>query len=32
MCKTVLTSGIHNPPKEFPWLLADGFLSQAQNN
>ncbi|TMM31280.1 class I SAM-dependent methyltransferase [Polaribacter aestuariivivens] len=25
MCKTELTSGIHNPPKEFPWLLADGF-------
>ena len=25
MCKTVLTSGIHNPSKEFPWLLADGF-------
>ena len=25
MCKTVLTSGIHNPPKEFPWLLADGY-------
>lgn len=25
MCKTELTTGIHNPPKEFPWLLADGF-------
>lgn len=25
MCKVELTSGIHNPPKEFPWLLADGF-------
>ncbi|MGY0408161.1 MAG: class I SAM-dependent methyltransferase [Polaribacter sp.] len=25
MCKTELTSGIHNPPKAFPWLLADGF-------
>ena len=25
MCKIELTSGVHNPPKEFPWLLADGF-------
>lgn len=25
MCKEELTTGIHNPPKEFPWLLADGF-------
>ncbi|QTD37839.1 class I SAM-dependent methyltransferase [Polaribacter batillariae] len=25
MCKTELTTGIHNPPKEFPWLLANGF-------
>ncbi|WP_298764190.1 class I SAM-dependent methyltransferase [uncultured Polaribacter sp.] len=25
MCKTELTTGIHNPPKEFPWLLADGY-------
>jgi ubiquinone/menaquinone biosynthesis C-methylase UbiE len=25
MCKEELTTGIHNPPKEFSWLLADGF-------
>ena len=25
MCKTELTTGVHNPPKEFPWLLSDGF-------
>lgn len=25
MCKTELTTGIHNAPKEFPWLLAEGF-------
>ncbi|MEL6559279.1 MAG: class I SAM-dependent methyltransferase [Bacteroidota bacterium] len=25
MCKTELTSGIHNPPDDFPWLLAEAF-------
>jgi len=25
MCKSELTSGIHNPPDEFPWLLAEAF-------
>jgi ubiquinone/menaquinone biosynthesis C-methylase UbiE len=25
MCKQELTTGIHNPPDEFPWLLAEAF-------
>jgi ubiquinone/menaquinone biosynthesis C-methylase UbiE len=25
MCKEELTSGIHNPPDDFPWLLAEAF-------
>ncbi|MBR9854846.1 MAG: class I SAM-dependent methyltransferase [Algicola sp.] len=25
MCKEELTSGIHNPPYDFPWLLAEAF-------
>lgn len=25
MCLTELKTGIHNPPKEFPWLLANGY-------
>lgn len=25
MCKSELISGIHNPPDEFPWLLAEAF-------
>lgn len=25
MCETELNSGIHNPPNEYPWLLAEGF-------
>nr|WP_274704118.1 class I SAM-dependent methyltransferase [Polaribacter marinus] len=25
MCKEELTTGIHNPPKDFPFLLADAF-------
>lgn len=25
MCKEELTTGIHNPPTEFPWLLAEVF-------
>lgn len=25
MCKEELTTGIHNPPHDFPWLLAEAF-------
>lgn len=25
MCKSELISGIHNPPEDFPWLLAEAF-------
>lgn len=25
MCKTELSEGVHNPPKDFPWLLAEAF-------
>jgi len=25
MCKEELTTGIHNPPTEFPWLLAEAY-------
>ncbi|GAA4272300.1 class I SAM-dependent methyltransferase [Aquimarina gracilis] len=25
MCKQELTTGIHNPPDDFPWLLAEGY-------
>ncbi|WP_116771585.1 class I SAM-dependent methyltransferase [Maribacter litoralis] len=25
MCKAELTSGIHNPPDDFPWLLAEAY-------
>ncbi|MCU7613463.1 class I SAM-dependent methyltransferase [Chryseobacterium sp. GMJ5] len=25
MCKNELLSGIHNPPDDFPWLLAEAF-------
>ncbi len=25
MCKSELVSGLHNPPDEFPWLLAEAF-------
>lgn len=25
MCKEELTTGIHNPPSDFPWLLAEGY-------
>ncbi|UII74920.1 class I SAM-dependent methyltransferase [Flagellimonas sp. HMM57] len=25
MCKEELTTGIHNPPDDFPWLLAEAF-------
>jgi len=25
LCKTELTSGIHNPPDDFPWLMIEGY-------
>lgn len=25
MCKEELTTGVHNPPYDFPWLLAEGY-------
>ncbi|MGO4919956.1 class I SAM-dependent methyltransferase [Maribacter spongiicola] len=25
MCKNELTTGIHNPPDDFPWLLAEAY-------
>lgn len=25
MCKEELSTGVHNPPNDFPWLLAEGF-------
>ncbi|HAA16030.1 MAG TPA: SAM-dependent methyltransferase [Cytophagales bacterium] len=25
MCKNELTTGLHNPPDEFPWLLAEAY-------
>jgi ubiquinone/menaquinone biosynthesis C-methylase UbiE len=30
MCKEELTTGIHNPPDEFPWLLAEGFYHRPE--
>lgn len=30
MCKQELTSGIHNAPKDFPFLLADAFYHKPQ--
>ncbi len=31
MCKEELTSGIHNAPKDFPFLLADAFYHKPQD-
>lgn len=28
MCKEELTTGIHNPPDDFPWLLAEAYYHQ----
>ena len=25
MCKSELTTGLHNPPDDFPWLLAEAY-------
>jgi ubiquinone/menaquinone biosynthesis C-methylase UbiE len=30
MCKQEITTGIHNPPKDFPFLLADAFYHKPQ--
>jgi len=30
MCKQELTTGIHNAPKDFPFLLADAFYHKPQ--
>ncbi|WP_271406813.1 hypothetical protein [Tenacibaculum soleae] len=30
MCKEELTTGIHNPPKDFPWLLAEGYYNKPE--
>lgn len=30
MCKLELSSGIHNPPEDFPWLLAEAFYHKPE--
>ncbi|WP_111309802.1 class I SAM-dependent methyltransferase [Confluentibacter sediminis] len=30
MCKEELTSGIHNPPDDFPWLLAEAYYHKPE--
>jgi ubiquinone/menaquinone biosynthesis C-methylase UbiE len=30
MCKEELTTGIHNPPDDFPWLLAEGYYHKPE--
>ncbi len=30
MCKQELTSGIHNPPDDFPWLLTEGYYHKPE--
>lgn len=30
MCKNELTSGIHNPPDDFPWLLAEAYYHKPE--
>lgn len=30
MCKEELTTGVHNPPDEFPWLLAEGYYHKPE--
>ncbi|MEM9671030.1 MAG: class I SAM-dependent methyltransferase [Bacteroidota bacterium] len=30
MCKEELTTGIHNPPTDFPWLLAEAYYHQPE--
>jgi hypothetical protein len=31
MCKEELTTGIHNAPKDFPFLLADAFYHKPKD-
>ncbi|GGH12345.1 class I SAM-dependent methyltransferase [Sphingobacterium alkalisoli] len=30
MCKTELATGMHNPPDDFPWLLAEAFYHKPE--
>jgi ubiquinone/menaquinone biosynthesis C-methylase UbiE len=30
MCKEELTTGIHNPPNDFPWLLAEAYYHKPE--
>lgn len=30
MCKSELTTGIHNPPEDFPWLLAEAYYHKPE--
>ena len=30
MCKNELTTGVHNPPDDFPWLLAEGYYHKPE--
>lgn len=30
MCNNELTTGIHNPPDDFPWLLAEGYYHKPE--
>ena len=30
MCKDELTTGEHNPPSDFPWILAEGFYHKPE--
>ena len=30
MCLEELTTGIHNPPDEFPWLLAEAYYHRPE--
>lgn len=30
MCENELTTGIHNPPSDFPWLLAEGYYHKPE--
>lgn len=30
MCKAELTTGAHNPPEDFPWLLAEAFYHKPE--
>jgi len=30
MCKEELTTGVHNPPNDFPWLLAEAYYHKPE--